>query len=351
MQMNALNSELQQTVQHNCDISDARFARDYSLCVYLLRMQEHYRWRNSLSLTGPIDGEVLGNWVRETEDYWDTIEETEFKPLTINKTTYHPFDNEAINRALEDSPLVYTAGYGRLGQPHFVLAECVRRSNAPYPQLELGHEIARDSITLPAMSRDGTIIIRHDAINRMLWQMTAEWRLREAPGPMARLLAHYHIDANHPHEDRITAAATDLSPVFIHHEQGEIVANKHLGGDYVDMLVSLQGKPGEGYIRAVGDLLADALGTWPYLVEHQASTHLDFWLAGLQGIRESILQPVGLQQRLLDSGNAIKELSVHSDKEQQRWEFVAKQLMTEFNRQGTGFDYKTTIEQAVQKKP
>ena len=46
---------LSAVVQRNCDISDARHARDFTMCVYLLRMREYYRWakgyRESLSVT------------------------------------------------------------------------------------------------------------------------------------------------------------------------------------------------------------------------------------------------------------------------------------------------------------
>lgn len=218
--MDALKSQLIQNVQHNCDISDARYARDYSMCVYLLRMQEHYRWKNAIPLNGAVNGETLGDWVRETEDYWDTIEETDFQPVTVGDYSFDPFDTDKINRSLAncspaDSSLAYTAGIGRLGQPHFVLAECVQRSTTPYPQMELGQELARDSITVPAMSRDGIIIIRHDSIKRMLWQMIAEWRLRKPVGPMARLLTHYQINDN-PSDAQITSTAKDLSALLIH---------------------------------------------------------------------------------------------------------------------------------------
>ena len=35
---------LRRSVQRNCDISDAEFAQSYSLCTYLLKMRELYRW-------------------------------------------------------------------------------------------------------------------------------------------------------------------------------------------------------------------------------------------------------------------------------------------------------------------
>ena len=40
--------QLAAVVQRNCDISDARYAGDYGLCTFLLKMREYYRWENEL---------------------------------------------------------------------------------------------------------------------------------------------------------------------------------------------------------------------------------------------------------------------------------------------------------------
>ncbi|MEM7256034.1 MAG: Sfum_1244 family protein [Pseudomonadota bacterium] len=345
--MNSEAAQLCATVQHNCDISDARYARDYSMCVYLLRMQEHYRWKHALALDAPIDRKSLGSWVRDTEDYWDTIEHTDFLPLSINNTAHDPFDDEAINHALASAGIAYSSGIGRLGQPHFVLAQCTARSTQPYPQLELGKELARDTITLPAMTRSNTIIVRHDSIKRMLWQMIAEWRLHRHDGPMARVIQHYDIDPDHASVNRITAAATDLSELLIHHERGEINTTQRLGSDYLRMLAALQGKPAEGMLRAVSDLMADSISTWPYLIEQQSSVHLYFWLAGLQGVRETLLEPTGFYKTLTNHHQPLNVLSSHLTREQQRWQRVAQGLLDVFNKKGSGFDVKATIEQSA----
>ena len=36
-------------VQRNCHISDARHAGDYTLCIYLLKMREYFRWERRYS--------------------------------------------------------------------------------------------------------------------------------------------------------------------------------------------------------------------------------------------------------------------------------------------------------------
>jgi len=151
-------ASIQQTVQHNCAISDARYSREYSLCIYLLRLREFYRWQNKIPFGEAIDQKALGSWVSDTETHWDKIEETEFKTLTIAGKSFDPFNAAGINKQLNDSGLHYTAGLGRMGQPHFVLAKKLAATDTDhYTCIECGEELARDTITLPAMAQDKTM--------------------------------------------------------------------------------------------------------------------------------------------------------------------------------------------------
>lgn len=355
-------AQLQQAVQYNCDISDARFARDYSMCVYLLRMQEYYRWKHNIGLSDTVDGDKLGDWVRSTEDYWDTIEEREFKPVEVDGNVHDPFDCDAINQSLQGhTDLVYSAGIGRLGQPHFVLATCIERSDAPHRRIECGAELARDSITLPAMMRDGTIYIRHDGIVRMLWQMVAEWRIKRLSGPMQRLVEHYRLDdsdcCSNTHMNSaapapvvpasIVKAAKQFNTLIHHHELGEIRVVAELGDQYLQMIATLQGRRSEAFVRAVGDLLADSLGSWPYIADRQSTVHLDFWLAGLSGIREDLFQKTPLSQLLSTAAPCIATLTEHLPREQARWRHIAERLLEQFQRDGKKLDAEAVINQAL----
>ncbi len=46
-----MQQELISQVQHNCDISDANHAGNYTLCIYLLKMREYYRWIHALDFS------------------------------------------------------------------------------------------------------------------------------------------------------------------------------------------------------------------------------------------------------------------------------------------------------------
>jgi len=54
---------LSETVQKNCHISDARYAGNYSMCIFLLKMREYYRWEHGLSLTQEIQRSKVGDWM------------------------------------------------------------------------------------------------------------------------------------------------------------------------------------------------------------------------------------------------------------------------------------------------
>ena len=41
-------------VRTNCHITDALHATDYTLCVYLLKIREYYRWEHEIPFNAPI---------------------------------------------------------------------------------------------------------------------------------------------------------------------------------------------------------------------------------------------------------------------------------------------------------
>jgi len=41
-------------VRQNCHRSDAQYAGDLTLCTFLLKMRELYRWENAIPLTGEM---------------------------------------------------------------------------------------------------------------------------------------------------------------------------------------------------------------------------------------------------------------------------------------------------------
>ncbi len=60
---------LTQQIQHNCHISDAQYAGNYTLCIYLLKMREFYRWQKQRPFTQKLDNHDIGDWLTQREGY------------------------------------------------------------------------------------------------------------------------------------------------------------------------------------------------------------------------------------------------------------------------------------------
>jgi len=316
-------STLCEDVQFNCAISDARYARDYSLCIYLLRMREYYRWRFDIPLMQQLDTDVVGSWISEMEAHWDDIEESSFKPLIVNGNAYDPLDSEAINKQLIRFGLVYSAGVGRMGQPHFLLAELKNsESSANVVSYECGKELA--------LTQNQTIFIRHDSITRHIWLMLDEWRLQKKEGPLSRVVKHFSLDTADQFDIHLERAAAQFLPLYREHERGEVAAGELLGERFNDTLQRTLGTQNEFYLRAVRDLVADSLYTWPFMLARRSEILLDFWLAGLAGARKELLSFTHFMRQLQEegcNGDRFDQLGSEIEIEQKRWASIAQQLL------------------------
>jgi hypothetical protein len=317
---------VQSTIQHNCHIADARFASDYTLCVYLLKMREYYRWEHRLPYGANISSEDVGNWLSAREDFWGTLEDEDFRPVVIDGQTFDPFDADAINNVLRADQLVYSAGYGNKTRPLFMLARLERTLDRNgNPVYITTREYARDLIAPPAMSLDGKMFIRQESLRRMLWERYEEWRWNRPDNAMARALACYDFDGDL--DAALDAMTRQETEVLILHEIGEVEAGKQLGKTWEDMLVSFPRSRIELMARAVRDHLADALSTLPSLLEQEQSASLHFYFGNLSGMRKHIY-PALLQayEHWVECGDRGK-LQRQVETGRQHWLQVANELM------------------------
>lgn len=271
--------QLTADVQFNCDVADASFAGNYTMCIYLLKMRELYRWSSAINQSEPLSGSSVSRWVQQKEAHWESLEAEDFRPISIDGAVYDPFDVDAINQRLSAQRLIYGAGYGRGCRPQFYLADL--ESHESYPSYEVmvsAHEYARDLASPVAMSQGRLIYVRRESIRRMLWEQIEAWRWRKSPEdePLARALSWYDLDDD---PEYALDELTDLQMEYaIHHEVGEIVATSLLGNDWADMLMQHPGSRIELIARAIKDHLADAMVTLPELSEasHDVAVHLYF---------------------------------------------------------------------------
>ncbi len=289
--MNEEIKALAETVQHNCHIADARFAGDYTLCVYLLKMREMYRWEQGESFNTTLTTDDVGDWLTEREGRWDDVEASEYKALTIDGVEYDPFDNEAINALLETKGVVYNAGLGIRSRPHFFLAELENKSEDDQQSILIsGKEYARDMAAPPAMVQENRIYIRRESLRRLIWERVEEWRLSGLDSPIGRAAACYGFDHEGVNDieavlDKITATEIDN---VIAHEQGEFKAGLILGDPWLDMLVALPRTHAEIMLRAVRDHLADAYITLPLLLKNKHPASLHFYFGNMTAMRKKL---------------------------------------------------------------
>ena len=278
---------LVETVQRNCDISDANFAGDYTLCVYLLKMREFYRWQQGVELGASLDRQQLGEWVTQHEDNWDKLEACEFEQITIDQRRFDAFDVAAINEQLNPHRLAYSAGYGRFSKPCFVLADLNDQEvSDDYALSILGHEYARELAAPPAMIQGKQIIIRKESLRRMLWERLEEWQFKRRDNPMGRVMHHYDFETD------LSAALDAMTEheleSLVLHEIGESVATSEISGDWDAMLQGLSRSTAEVMARAVKDNLADCMSVLPALISENNIPSLHFYFANLTPMRKEL---------------------------------------------------------------
>jgi hypothetical protein len=278
---------LKEVVQRNCDLSDARHARDYTLCVYLLKMREYYRWERGLPVTQPLKTGDLGDWVVARERLWEAIGgEDDFRCLPLGPGCHDPFDAQAVNARLVPEGLVYSAGYGRFVKPHFFLGEL--RSHERRDGFEVyvsSREHARDLSAPPAMLCGGTIFVRRESLRRLLWERVEEWRWNRSPeDAMGRAAACYPFEQD-PEGALERMTDDELEPTMLH-ELGEGRVGRLLGEGWGEMVMGVARTRAEMPLRAVRDLVADCLVTLPNLLERGAESSIHFFFANLRGHRQ-----------------------------------------------------------------
>ncbi len=285
--MHSAFSDLVSAVQRNCDISDARFAGDFTLCVYLLKMREFYRWSEGRSFTDVVIREDVGSWVDRREAYWESLEDLDYLPLTVGDNRYEPLDADGVNTNLITRGLVYGGGIGRFSKPYFFLADLLRtESSGGYRIFLAGREYARELVAPPAMAQGNNIYVRRECLRRMLWEKIEEWRWRKQQNAMARAMQCYSFNCD-PERALERMTENEVEAVILH-EIGEVVAGGLVGVLWDEMLITVARTGAETTARAVRDLLADCLTTLPALLDEENRPSLHFYFANLSPLRKDL---------------------------------------------------------------
>ncbi len=317
---------LANAVQRNCHISDARYGADYSLCVYLMKMREYYRWEMNLPLGAALEKDQVGRWLQEREQLWEDLEDTELAPVEVEGEHFDPFDSEGINARLERHGLIYSSGLGNNAKPHFFLGDLEQRKRAGgYEVFVAAGEHARDLTAPPAMTLNRSIFLRRESLRRMLWEKLESWRWSRAENALGRAFACYDFDRS------LQSALNDMAEREIDaallHEQGEYEAGIGLGAGWEPMLLDLVHTPTELMARAVRDHLADCLITLPALATAGNQASLHFLLGNLTSMRKEIFPGLELAYAKWLASGDTEPLAAIAEAGRDHWYRVARSML------------------------
>lgn len=321
--------QLVQTVQHNCHISDALHARNYSLCIYLLKMREFYRWERGFAFGESLAKGPLGEWLSAREKLWAELEEKEYRPLQLADQNRQPFDSPAINEQLEPLGLVYSGGYCG-AKPHFFLAELERAIEQEGTRIYIaGKELAREITAPPALSLANTIFLRRESLRRMIWEKLEEWGWQEQARAIARASSHYPFSTDlETALDAMTGAEIDT---LLEHELGEVMLGRELGPKWESMLAILPRSRAEYLLRAIRDHLVDCRRTLPWLLQEGRDAALHFYMANFTTMRKEIFPALRTAyEKWLqgDGGKALRETVKHGA---EHWQAQAEKALAIYN--------------------
>lgn len=319
--------QIKNAVQHNCDIADAQHARNYTLCTYLLKMRELYRWEKGYAFQASLPKDELGDWMTARENRWEGLEDSTFTPVTIDSTLFDPFDTAAINRALLPIGLVYSGGIGGRSVPHFFLADLLHAEERHgFPVLVSNNEHARDLAAPPAMMLGNTVFVRRESLRRMLWEKIEEWNWKKKGSAMARALEHYGFEQDF--EAALEQMTNTETETVILHEIGECRAGEQLGSDWSDMLAAISGSRAEIMARAVRDHVADCTEALPRLLERNNTASLHFYFANFSGMRRATFPELIEAYRRWADGDSLHVLEEAVGAGHEHWLEIAHNLMT-----------------------
>jgi len=295
---NASTMPLQQTIQYNCDISDARDNGIYSICVLVLRLRNLYKWEKGIAPWIEPDPPVLLDWIAAKEEYWLDILGQDFQDLSIGDQVADPFNLLPVNNFLEDRSLVYGAGYGRSMKAIFFLAEKIEEKTVDgCPAVILGREMARDLASPFALLQEGIIYLRKEPFRYFLWDQIHDIR-PTGKDAMQSALSHYGLLKQSGNLDRAMlierldhVVEEEMTP-FLYHELGEMHEDfldsntmKKIAGAFPDSAV-------EFLVRAVKDVLADTneKGMLGHIIAAEKIASQGFYMSFLDGLRR-LLSP------------------------------------------------------------
>ena len=326
-----------QQVLYNCDISDGQNAGMFSICGLALRLRDLYKWENKLPPWEERDSADVLAWIEERENRWEQYSEKDFVDLTIGGKNFDPFDTLGINALLEPLHLYYGAGYARSLKPTFFLAAIVEKTSFNGDIVyTLAREMARDLLTIPALTQDGCVLLRQECARYFIWDKI--FYINKSGRPALRFaLDRCGLKTQQPKavQRHLTGIVAAQKEIYIYHEIGELHDTVFEGDTWRQIIAAFPASPVEHLARAIKDLAADtnAFGTLQHIIKNRQAVSLAFYVAFLEGLVRAFFPelPVAFEQ-FMRTGDW--EIIDHAVARGYRTAVDHAQLITEFYQAG-----------------
>lgn len=283
-------------VLRNCAVSDSRYAGYYSVCGLALRLRDLYKWEKGLEPWVEEDARVMLDWIGGKEEEWERLAEDELEQILIQGTRYDPFDVEALNAVLEPRGLCYGSGYVHGLKPTFFLARLeVKREMLGRTVYLLGKELARDLITVPALTQGDSMFVRKESARLYLWNQM--FFIKKSGQEALRFaLENCGLDGKDPQliRSHLARISDEEVETYIYHELGEIMDPVFDRDLWRRMLAAFPQTLVELLARTVKDMLADTTehGKLRFVITGKKISSLGFYVAFLDGLRKELFPEI-----------------------------------------------------------
>jgi hypothetical protein len=235
-------------------------------------------------------------WIGAKEQAWEHLTEREYDPISILGKTYDPFDTRGINAVLETQGLFYGAGYAHSLKPTFFLALIEDKQVIDgHPVYILGRELARDLLTIPALSQNNGILLRREAARLFLWDKLFYLK-KSGRRAVQFALSHCGIHECEPATLRqhLNAILQVQQDTYIFHEIGEMRETVFDRSLWREIIGTFPHTPVELLARAVKDLLADTneFGSLRRIIRERQAAALGFYVAFFDGLPKELFPEI-----------------------------------------------------------
>ena len=276
-------------VLQNCNISDSQHAGIYSICGLALRLRDLYKWEKGLDPWVEDESFEILEWIERKEEQWEELLEQDYTQISISGSTYDPFDTEGINEVLTPHGFFYGAGYVHSLKPSFFIGVLEDKSKVNgYTVHTLGRELARDLLTIPALTQDKSVVLRGESTKLFLWDQI--FFIKKSGQDALRFgLENYGLktqDSESLHRNLARIAAAEME-TYVYHELGELRDTAFEPGLWREIVADFPHTAIEFLARAVKDLLADtnAYGRLRHIAGRRQAGPLGLYVAFLDGLR------------------------------------------------------------------